>query len=105
MRVVITKNAKLELIEIVDYISTRSSSNTGRKIYSEIKEKIKVLRSFPESGRIIPELEDVNILDYKEIIASPWRIIYEIKRGKLYILTIIDGRRNIEDILLKKFLR
>jgi hypothetical protein len=33
-----------------------------------------------------------------------WRIIYKIENDIVYIMVVIDGRRNIEDILSKKIL-
>ena len=59
----------------------------------------------PEKGRIVPELEFFHIRTYREIIESPWRIIYRIEEQKAHILAVIDGRRNVEDILLQRFLK
>lgn len=102
MKVIITKNAKLDLIDIIDYIAHKTSKSIAGKNYKKIKDKINYLKDHPCSRRCIPELEKFSILKYREIIESPWRIFYEIKDGKVYVINIIDGRRNIEDILFKK---
>jgi hypothetical protein len=61
---------------------------------------------FPERYRIVPELEKYGYLVYREIIVEYWRIIYKIENNYVYIMLVIDGRRNLEDLLLKKiFLR
>ena len=44
-----------------------------------------------------------NILSYREMICLPWRSIYRIMENKVWILAVIDGRRNVEDILLERF--
>ncbi len=41
----------------------------------------------------------------KELIEGNYRIIYAIEGSTVTIHTIIDSRRNIEDLLLKKLLR
>jgi len=61
---------------------------------------------FPARHRIVPELEKYGYFIYREIIVGYWRIIYKIENNYVYIMLVIDGRRNLEDLLLKKiFLR
>jgi toxin ParE1/3/4 len=50
-------------------------------------------------------LLDKNIREYKELIENPWRIFYKIDRNEVYVLAIIDGRRNVQDILIEKLIR
>jgi len=99
-----TNTATLDLEEIIDYIS-EESIQTARKILIKIKEKINVISNLPKKGRIIPELRDFNITKYREFIIKPWRIFYKIEDNTIYILSVIDSRRNVEDIILNRFLR
>ena len=36
---------------------------------------------------------------------APWRIVYKEQQEKIFIVAVFDGRRNIEDILLRRLLR
>lgn len=99
-----THTAKNDLGEIIEYIA-QDSVETAIKKYEDIKAAAEELSMFPEQGRIIPELERQNIVNYREIIISPWRIMYKIEAGIVYVMAVIDGRRNIEDILLRRQLR
>ena len=56
---------------------------------------------FPDRYRVVPELEKYGYLIYREIIVEYWRIIYKIENNYVYIMLVIDGRRNLEDLLLK----
>ena len=103
-KVLWTETAKSDLSEIVEYIAN-DSIDTALLQFEKIKTFIKTIESFPEQGRIIPELSDQNIMKYREIIVSPWRIMYKREKNTIYIMAIIDGRRNIEDILLRRHLR
>jgi len=96
--------AQRDLLNIIDYISIDSKQN-AKNIFKKIKENASHLTTMPEKGRIVPELDFFNIRIYREIIESPWRIIYRIEEPKVHILAVIDGRRNVEDILLQRFLR
>ena len=99
-----TITAQNDLDNIIEYISNDSIENALIILY-KIKEKAETLYSFPERGRIIPELKYHNIENYRELILNPWRIIYKIEKDIVYVLSVIDGRRNIEDILLERLLK
>lgn len=63
------------------------------------------LKQHPRSGRIIPELERQVITQYRELKQGYYRIIYKISRDKVTVLTVIDGRRNFEEIIIEKLSR
>lgn len=95
--------AEKDLKNIIEYIADDSPIN-ALKVFKKIKEKASSLYSFPDRGRLVPELRDQGILQYRELIHSPWRIIYRISESTVYVLSVLDARRNIEDILLKRLL-
>ncbi|OQY13367.1 MAG: plasmid stabilization protein, partial [Desulfobacteraceae bacterium 4572_19] len=69
----------------------------------KIKKKASSLYTMPERCRIVPELRDHGIMQYRELIVPPWRIMFKIIDMKVFVLSVIDSRRNIENILLKRF--
>ena len=93
--------AESDLTNIILYIADESPTN-ALNIHNKIKEKASGLKHFPERGRIVPELQDQGINLYREIIVSPWRIVYRISGKEVYVLTVFDSRQNAEDVLLKK---
>ncbi len=93
--------AEKDLIDIVEYISADSPS-TALKSFKNIKQKASKLYSFPERGRVVPELRDQGIVQYRELIISPWRVIYRISEKSVYVLSVVDARQNIEDILFRR---
>lgn len=93
--------AEEDLRNIVLYIAEDSPTN-ARAVFEKIKEKASSLTLFPERGRTVPELQDQGISLYRELIPSPWRIIYRVEGKKVYILSVLDSRQNVEDILLKR---
>ena len=102
--VVWATSAENDLKEIIEFISVESPGN-ALKILQKIKESALSLYTLPERGRIVPELQDQGISQYRELIIPPWRLIYRIARNKIYVLTVIDSRRNVEDILLKRLIQ
>jgi plasmid stabilization system protein ParE len=54
--------------------------------------------------KISPELKDIGINDIYQLSINPWIIYYKISEDnkKVKILLVLDGRRNIERILIGK---
>lgn len=102
-KVIWADRAEDDLKNIVEYIAGDSIAN-AQKDFDKITEKASGLYIPPERSRLVPELKDQGILQYRELIHSPWRIIYRISENKVYVLSVLDSCRNIEDILLKRLL-
>jgi len=103
-QVVWTNNAKYDLENIIEYIKIDSVSN-AKKIFSEIKDKCNNLYYFPMKCRIVPELQQIGIVKYRELIYKRWRVIYKIDNKKVYILIVVDTSRNVEDLLFQRLLK
>ena len=101
--VIWTKNAQFDLESIIEYIKI-DSVNIAKKIFFEIKNECANLHYFPERKRVVPELQQIGILKYREIIHERWRIIFKIDNTKVYILLVVDSRRNLEDILFQRLI-
>jgi len=99
-----TQNSVNDLNEIIDFISKNNPRN-AEVIMEKIYKKIKSLNHFPNRGGYVPELLLRNIKDYRQITEEPWKIIYKVNGNKVNISAIIDSRRNLKDILIKKLLK
>ena len=102
--VIWTKNAEYDLEEIIEYIKT-DSIEIAKDVFFEIKKECNNLSIFPKSRRVVPELQYIGILKYRELIYKRWRIIYKIENEKIYILIVVDSSRDIEDILFRRLLK
>jgi toxin ParE1/3/4 len=73
------------------------------KILERMRKKAAGLNALPERGRVVPELKEQGIILYREVILAPWRMIYRVAGQTVYVLAVLDARRNLEDILLDRF--
>ena len=101
-KIVWSQDASDDLIDIVTYIKEKSGKNIANEIYQRIITHVEKIDFFPEIGRVVPELISIGVLDIREIIETPWRVFYRITSSEIQIISVIDGRRNIEEILYKK---
>lgn len=102
--VIVSQFAEDDLNEIIEYYYS-FSQNYVEKVISEFEENVMSLKNHPKSGRVVPELEKQGIIQYRELIQGYYRIVYEISDDKVIVHTIIDGRRNFEDIIISKLSR
>lgn len=93
-----------DLESIIGYIA-KDSIDTALRILKQLQDKASTLLTLPQRGRIVPELKQHGILQYRELVVSPWRIIYRRADRVVYILAVIDSRRNVEDVLLDRLTR
>jgi len=102
-KTIFSRYAELDLIEILDYYQDLNPTYT-KKILDRIEKRVEELKEFPERGRVVPELERQNIMNYRELIEENYRIIYSIESKIVMIHSILDGRRNLEELLVRKFM-
>lgn len=102
--VIVSRFAEDDLNEIAEYYFSLSQQYI-EEVISEFEKNIMSLQNNPKSDRLVPELERQGISQYRELIQGYYRIVYEISEDKVIVHTIIDGRRNFEDIIISKLSR
>ena len=95
--------AEKDLISIIEYIA-KENPIQANKIFGEIRKRAESLSAFPDRGRIVPELHDQGITLFRELIIGVWRIMYRVSEDSVYVLSVLDSRQNVEDILLNRLI-
>lgn len=64
------------------------------------------LAQSPNRGRVPPEIRSLGDPTWRELLEPPWRILYRVTgESRVEIHGVLDGRRDLEDILLDRLLR
>ena len=98
------EDAVRDLEEIVAYIAPDSVIN-AQKILVKLRDKAESLELAPGRGRVVPELVRFGIRTWRELRVKPYRIIYRPAGRAVLVLAVLDGRRDLEDVLLERLLR
>jgi toxin ParE1/3/4 len=98
-------DAEEDLFEIYSYVAKNDSILKAKKLLANIEQTCLSLSALPKRGHIPPELERVAVYDYLEIHFKPYRIIYQTISSRVYIHCIVDGRRDLSELLHKRLLR
>jgi len=83
-------SAIVDLDELYAWYVEQQSPETGKRLIAEIVAKTSQLDSFPQSGRIVPELGRANV---REIIYPPFRIVYRLDKDAIWIVRIWRSER------------
>ena len=102
--VIWSEDAGDELFEIITYIKKNSGKIIAKNIYRKIMDKVTAVSENAESRRISPILREFGIMDIHQININPWAIYYKTDKKSIKIISIIDMRRNLEEILYEKIL-
>ena len=100
-----TETAIRDLEQIVDYVEQQGAPMAAQRIFDSIAERSRALDLVPLRGRIVPELARFEITIYRELIISPYRLLYRVSADSVLVVGVFDSRRNLEDILLSRLLR
>ena len=86
-----TETAEKHLDAIYAYVA-QNSIEYATQIVDRLTARSQQIAAFPLSGRSVPEFE---VLQVREVIEGPYRIIYITKNDQIDILAVIHGAQNI----------
>jgi addiction module RelE/StbE family toxin len=75
--------------EIAEYIA-QDNPSAAENWVNAVFTNVEQLNKFPESGRIVPE---INNYFFRELIYGNYRIVYRIEENRVSILTIRHGKQ------------
>ena len=99
-----TAHAVADLTEIIRFIALDSPQN-AIKFYQRIRKRAGTLRSFPDRGHVVRELAELDVRIYRELLISPYRLLYRIDGKTVFVMAVLDGRRDLRQILSERLLR
>lgn len=100
----LTNDAARDLDELYDYIALHDAPRKADHVLEQIEKAFSKLSEFPERGAYPNELLALGTREYREIFFKPYRIIYRVMDKNVYVLLIVDGRRDMQSLLQRRLL-
>jgi toxin ParE1/3/4 len=101
----LVEDAEKDLFDIYRYVALNDSPEKAEKLLDHLEQTILKLETFPERGHYPPELERIGVREYREVFYKPYRIVYQIMKSEVFIHCVLDGRRDLQELLQNRFLR
>lgn len=105
MQVVITHGAEQDMLDLYVWLLNNESQPRADRLIDELQKWCKSLSQFSERGRQVPEMVRLGETEILEVVRKPWRIIYEVLAGKVYVYAVVDSRRDVQAFLQRRLLR
>lgn len=105
MKIVWTDSAKDDLINIRQYLKQSVSLQYAMKVTQEVRDEVTSLIQWRSKGTYVNELEELNLAQYRQLLAGQYRIVFE--RGDsdvIYIHMVCYTSRNLEALLRRRIL-
>jgi toxin ParE1/3/4 len=102
--VLLTDGATRDLEEIYDYVAQHDAPGKADRLLEQIEKVFTSLSESPERGAYPKELLALGLREYRQVFFKPYRIIYRVLDEAVYILLIVDGRRDMQALLRRRLL-
>ena len=102
--VAFSRGARQDLLKIYRYIKNAGRPETARRLSEQLTETCRSLSENPERGHMPEEIEGIGSLSCRQLVIKGYRIIYEMLGRTVVIHGIIDGRRNISEVMRQRLL-
>jgi len=102
--VFLTDAAAHDLEDLYDYIAQYDLPEKADHVLAQIERGLTSLSEYPDRGTYPKELLALGIREYREVCFKPYRMIYRVSENRVYILLIVDGRRDMQTLLQRRLL-
>ena len=104
LAVLLTNDAVRDLDEIYDYIALHDAPQKADHVLEQIGKAFSRLSESPERGAYPKELLSMGIREFRKVFFKPYRIIYRVMDKNVFVLLIVDGRRDMQLLLQRRLL-
>jgi toxin ParE1/3/4 len=103
--VVLTEDAAADLQDIIAYIDAQDGPIRADHVLDQYEKVLTKLETLPGKHLVVSELRDIGIVDFREALFKPYRVIFRIEGASVFVLLICDGRRDVTTLLNARLLR
>ena len=101
-RIVWAPSAVDDLEDILDHVAGSDTPESAHALCSKVVQRIEKLRTNPRRCRIVPELREVGVTKYRELVVAPYRVFFHLSGRTVNLIGVLDGRRELEEILIRR---
>ena len=97
--------AEQDVTDILEFVARQDGIARALDLYANLREAVDSLALLPRRARIVPELRDIGLHDFREILVGPYRMFFRVEQQVVLLLGVVDGRRDLAELLFERALR
>ena len=90
VRVAFAQSARDDLRDMMDWYASQDVPEVGRRLATEVIERVRQLEMFPDSGKVVPEFDTTWL---RELEHPPFRIVYRRDEESVTIVRVVRSER------------
>ncbi len=90
VRVDLAQSARDDLADIIEWYTSQDVPHVGVRLVTEIRDRLRQLSTFPDSGRVVPEFDTPWL---RELEYPPFRIVYRRDADAVTIVRVWRSER------------
>jgi Plasmid stabilization system protein len=103
--VYLAPEAYADLEAIFEYLLEAEGLGVAEAQVGVLEAAVQSLHTLPKRGKCPSELLSMGISLFRELQCFPWRIFYRVVEGDVWVVAVLDGRRNIAQLLPERLVR
>ena len=104
-KVHVAPEADQDITGIFEYLLQAAGLEVAKQLVNTLDETLQSLAALPRRGKYPPELQAEGITLFREVQCYPWRIFYRIMDEDVWVVAVLDGRRNVGTLLAERLVR
>jgi toxin ParE1/3/4 len=92
-RIELAQSARDDLADILGWYTSQGVPAVGTRLVSEIRDRLRQLSAFPDSGRVVPEFDTPAL---RELEHPPFRIVYRRDDDVVTVVRVWRSERLID---------
>jgi plasmid stabilization system protein ParE len=100
--VILAPVASDDVAGILDYALATVGLEAALAIDRRLDEAILSLEQLATRGRVVPELRQRGIVIFREIVTMPYRVVYRVQGEDVWIVAVVDHRRDLDAVLYER---
>jgi len=105
MKILWTESAQDDLLNIRQYLKQSESPGSARQVTQQIRDEVASLVEWRNKGTFVIELEELNLSQYRQLMAGQYRIIFERGAGEqAWVHIVCHTRRDLAALLRRRLL-
>ena len=104
-KVHVAPEADQDITGIFEYLLQAEGLEIAKRLVTTLDEALQSLAALPRRGKYPPELQAEGITLFREVQCYPWRIFYRIVDEDVWVVAVLDARRNVGALLAERLVR
>jgi toxin ParE1/3/4 len=91
-----------DVVAVSDWIA-RDDLAAAHAVLETLEVAAQGLAELADRGREVREVAGLG--PWRELVVAPWRLIYRLEPEEVVVLAVVDGRRQLRDVLFDRLVR